>query len=82
MNTDLKVIGGSRDRGSRLIRVPMCPVCPLFVRPDSPRVTRVRVPVLYGQVKSIHNQYINNRQPYGSLSNVLRRPSSGGREFS
>ena len=25
-------------------------------------------------IKSI-NQYINNRQPYGSLSNVLRRPA-------
>ena len=27
------------------------------------------------QVKSLHKLINNNRQPYGSLSNVLRRPA-------
>ena len=48
-----------------------CVTPPLFeiTRNHTPRVTNTP-----SQVKSIHKQE-NNRQPYGSLSNVLRKPA-------
>ena len=58
MNTDLELSGGAGRpgehalRGSRLIRVPMCPVCPLFVRPDSPGDPGATCEYRYCTVKS------------------------------